>query len=61
MIEASLPQGGCERSLEKYFDEEGLNESEDTRKIWISFLAHFVNKNHCEQRLDKQTDCQVRQ
>ena len=38
---------------EKYF-EEGLNESEDARKTWISFLAHLVNKNCSDQRLDKQ-------
>ena len=37
-------------------DEEGLNEFEDETKNWI-----FVNQNHNEHRLDKQTDCQVRQ
>ena len=42
-------------------DKEGLNESEDTRKTWITLLAHFENKNHSKKWLDKQTDCQVRQ
>jgi len=38
-------------------DEEGLGESEDLTIVAV----HFVNDTHNEHRLDKQTDCQVRQ
>ena len=38
-------------------DKEGLNESEGS----TIFQALFPNKNHNEHRLEKQTDCQVRQ
>ena len=38
-------------------DKEGLNESEGS----TIFQAHLPNKKHNEHRLDKKTDCQVRE